>query len=179
MSIARVNSQLKHLFEHDAPELARQMGMRERTISFAQLALLFVMGWWSQPHSGPSALARFAGSLGLTVSKQAVDCHWTPRSADWLLALLRRAVQQVVRGQGVTLDWMRPFTAVWVEDGSTIALPAALAEVWRGCGGRAAREGQPDKSKAALKITVRWNLKDGQLQGPHLQAGRRHELSSV
>lgn len=179
LSIARVNSQLKHLFEHDAPELARQMGMRERTISFAQLALLFVMGWWSQPHSGPSALARFAGSLGLTVSKQAVDCHWTPRSADWLLALLRRAVQQVVRGQGVTLDWMRPFTAVWVEDGSTIALPAALAEVWRGCGGRAAREGQPDKSKAALKITVRWNLKDGQLQGPHLQAGRRHELSSV
>ncbi|MEO8953078.1 MAG: hypothetical protein ABI465_00790, partial [Ktedonobacteraceae bacterium] len=165
MSRARVNSQLKHLFEHDAPELARQMGMRERTISFAQLALLFVMGWWNQPHSGTSALARFAGSLGLTVSKQTVDCHWTPRSADWLLALLRRAVQQVVRGQGVTLDWMRPFTAVWVEDGSTIALPAALAEVWRGCGGRAAREGQPDKSKAALKITVRWNLKDGQLQG--------------
>ncbi|MGI9060883.1 MAG: hypothetical protein ACR2H5_20145, partial [Ktedonobacteraceae bacterium] len=76
VSIAQVNQQLKQLFEHDAPELAKQMGMRERTISFAQLALLFVMGWWSQPHSGPSALARFAGSLGLTVSKQAVDCHW-------------------------------------------------------------------------------------------------------
>ncbi len=107
MSIAQLNRQLKQLFEHDAPELAKQMGMRERTISFSQLALLFVMGWWSQPQSGPSALARFAGSLGLTVSKQTVDCHWTPRSADWLLALLRRAVQQVVRGQGVTLDWMK------------------------------------------------------------------------
>jgi hypothetical protein len=113
------------------------------------------------------------------LSKQTVDCHWTARTADWLLALLRRAVQQVVQGHGVTLAWMRPFTAVWVEDGSTISLPAALAKVWRGCGGSAVAAGKPDKSKAALKITVRWNLKDGELQGPHLQAGRRHELSSV
>jgi hypothetical protein len=179
LSIARVNSRLKHLFEQDAPELAKQMGMRERTISFTQLAWLLVLGWWSQPQSGPSALCRFTGSLGLTLSKQAVDCRWTPRTADWLLALLRRAVQQVVQGQGVTLAWMQAFTAVWVEDGSTIPLPAALAEVWRGCGGRTVAEGKPDKSKAALKITVRWNLKAGELQGPHLQAGRRHELSSV
>lgn len=179
LSIARLNRQVKHLFEHDAPELTHQMGMRERTISFTQLALLLVLGWWSQPQSGSSALSRIAGSLGLTLSKQTVDCHWTSRTADWLLALLRRAVQQVVQGQGVTLAWMQPFTAVWVEDGSTIPLPAALAEVWRGCGGRAATAGKPDKSKAALKITVRWNLKGGELHGPHLQAGRRHELSSV
>jgi hypothetical protein len=158
---------------------AKQMGMRERTISFTPLALVLVLGWWSQPQSGSSALCRFAGSLGLTLSKQTVDCHWTSRTADWLLALLRRAVQQVVQGQGVTLAWMQPFTAVWVEDGSTIPLPAALAEVWRGCGGRTVAAGKPDKSKAALKITVRWNLKHGELHGPHLQAGRRHELSSV
>lgn len=179
LSIARVNKQLKHLFEHDAPELANQLGMRERTISFTQLALVLVLGWWSQPQSGPSALARFAGSVGLTVNKQTVDCHWTPRTADWLLALLRRAVQQVVQGPGVTLAWMRPFTAVWVEDGSTISLPAALAKIWRGCGGSAVSADKPDKSKAALKITVRWNLKDGELHGPHLQAGRHHELRSV
>ena len=179
LSISRVTRQLKQLFEQDAPELAKHMGMRERTMSFTQLALLLVLGWWSQPQSGPSALSRFAGSLGLTLTKQTVDCHWTPRTADWLLALLRRAVQQVVQGPSVSLAWMKPFTAVWVEDGSTICLPAALAKVWRGCGGKAVSADKPDKSKAALKITVRWNLKDGELNGPHLQAGRQHELRSV
>jgi hypothetical protein len=179
LSITQVNARLKHLFEDDAPELAHQVGMRERTISFTQLALLLVLGWWSHPKSGPSALARFAGSLGLTLSKQTVDCHWSQRTAEWLLALLQRAVQSVVSADGTSMAWMDRFTAVWVEDGSSVSLPEALAAVWQGCGGSRTKEGKASKTASSLKATLRLDLKGGAWQGPYLQAGRRHELSSV
>ncbi len=102
-SIPQVSRMLRTLFEEDAIELGKQAGMRQRTMSFTQLAWLLVLGWWKQPTAGPSALARFAGSLGSTLSKQAVDCHLTERTADWLLALLQRAVEYVVCARAISL----------------------------------------------------------------------------
>jgi len=178
ISVTYVHRLVKRLFEEDAPRLARQMGMRQKKLSFTQVALLLVLGWWQQPESGPSALARFAGSLGVTLSKQAVEERWSQRTADWLLALLQQAIQYVVSRQGTVANWMKPFPAVWVEDGSTTSLPDALAGVWRGCGGTRPKEGKPTKLAAAVKATLRIDLKGGQWQGPSLQDGRRHEASS-
>ena len=96
MSITRMSRTLRTVFEKDAVELARQAGLRQRTMSFTQLAYLPVLGWWKQPQAGPSALARFAGSLDVTLEKQTVACHLTERSASWLLALLQRVVAQMV-----------------------------------------------------------------------------------
>ncbi len=178
-SIPQVSRMLRTLFEEDAVELGKQVGMRQRTMSFTQLAWLLVLGWWKQPAAGPSALARFAGSLGSTLSKQAVDCHLTQRTADWLLALLQRAVEYVVCAQAISLPLLQRFSAVLLEDGSTISLPSALKSVWGGCGGSPSPSGNDPKTQAALKITVRWNVLAGRLHGPYLQEGRRHELSSV
>ena len=177
-SIPQVNERMKRLFEQEAVELAHQAGLRQRSIPLYKLALVLVMGWWHLPRSGPSALARFAGGLDVKLSKQEVDCHFTERTTVWLLALLRRAVQEVVGISHGKPSWMQPFSGVFVEDGSTISFPSSLAPVWQGCGGTAPKS-KPDTSKAALKITVRFDLKGGSLHGPHLQAGRRHELASV
>ena len=180
-SIPQLGRTLKQVFEQDAPRLARQVGMRQRTLSFSHLALLLVLGWWSRPHSGPSALARFAGSLGDTLCKQDVDCHFTERTATWLLALLRCVVDKVVTAtfSREVLCWMRPFAGVFVEDGSTISLPPALASVWHGCGGSKPSGIKPGQSDAALKLTVRYDLKGGSLDGPHLQDGRTPDICSV
>lgn len=172
-SIARMSRNLKQLFEHESVELARQAGLRQRKLTFQQLALILVLGWWKQPQAGPSALARFAGSLGVSIEKQGLDCHFTERTADFLLALLRRAVEYVVCAKAVSLP------SVLIEDGSSISLPSVLQTVWRGCGGRAAQAGKDAKTQAGLKITVRWDLLAGRLHGPCLQEGRRHELASV
>ena len=94
-SLPQVSRAMRRLFEEEAEPLARQVGLRQRTIRLALLAYLLVLGWWQQPQAGPSALARFGGSLGLSLEKQEVDCHFTERTALWLLALLRRAVQVV------------------------------------------------------------------------------------
>jgi|YelNatPaOPRAMG01_1025707.scaffolds.fasta_scaffold63838_2 hypothetical protein len=178
-SIAQVSQVIRTVFEEEAGPLARQLGLRERGMKFHELAYLLVFGWWHLPQAGPSALARFAGSLGLTLSKQEVDCHFTELTAQWLLAVLRRAVQVLVCTKGVALPLLQQFTAVLVEDGSTISLPGALQTVWRGCGGSRSAAGGDGKSEAGLKITVRFDLLGGQLHGPHVQAARQHELRSV
>jgi hypothetical protein len=57
-SIARMSRILKQLFEHESVELAREAGLRQRKLTFTQLALILVLGWWKQPQAGPSALSR-------------------------------------------------------------------------------------------------------------------------
>lgn len=178
-SIPQVSRMLKTLFEEDAVELGKQAGLRQRTMSFTQLAWLLVLGWWKQPSAGPSALARFAGSLDITLCKQAVDCHFSSHTADWLLALLQRGVQYVVCAASISVPLLQRFSAVLIEDGSSISLPSSLKSVWGGCGGSPASSGKDPKNQAALKITVRWDLLKGRLHGPYLQEGRRHELKSI
>lgn len=171
-SIPRLSRILRKLFFSEARELAREHGViqRKRVFSGASLLQLFVFGWLKHPQAGPSSLARFAGGLGLKLSKQAIEERFTMQTADWLLAVLRRGVQWLVCAQAVSIPLLQRFTAVLLEDGSTISLPAALKQVWRGCGGSG--------SEAALKLTVRWDLLKGGLVGPYVQAGRSHETQS-
>jgi hypothetical protein len=171
-SIPRLSGMLRKLFLSEASELARAHGVIQRIRVFrgASLLQLFVFGWLQDPQAGPSALARFAGGLGLQLSKQAIEERFTMQTAEWLLAVLRRGVQYLVCAQAVSIPRLPRFTAVLLEDGSTITLPASLKQVWRGCGGSG--------PEAALKLTVRWDLLTGGLRGPYVQAGRSHETQS-
>src|SRR5258708_33819503 len=102
-SIARLSGILRTLFFVEANQLARQAGViqRSRVFSGASLLQLLVFGWLAHPQAGPSHLARFAGSLGLRVSKQAIEERFTVRTADWLLAVTRRGGRFRVAAQAV------------------------------------------------------------------------------
>jgi hypothetical protein len=63
-SIPEVCQAMNVVFEREAPALGRDVGLSERGFSHVKLASLFVLGWWQKPAAGPSALARFAWSLG-------------------------------------------------------------------------------------------------------------------
>lgn len=171
-SIPRLSRILKTVFFEDATILAQQYGIiqRQRVFSGASLLQVLVFGWLTHPQGGSSSLARFAGTVGLRVSKQAIEERFTMQTAAWLLAVLRRAVQCLVCAEAVSIPLLQRFRAVLVEDGSTISLPACFKQLWRGCGGSG--------SEAALKLTVRWDLLHGSLAGPYLQEGRRHETQS-
>src|SRR5260370_13352150 len=119
-SIARMSRMVKQLFEYDSLELARAAGLRQRKLTFVQLALILVLGWWKQPQAGPSALSRFAGGLGVRIAKQGLDCHFTERTADFLLALLRRAAECVVCANAVSLALLQQFRDLLIEDRSAV-----------------------------------------------------------
>src|SRR5436305_640799 len=172
-SIPQLSRTLRKLLFVEANQLAAQAGViqRQRVFSGASLLQLLVFGWLKHPQAGPSQLARFAGSLGLKLSKQAVEERFTRLTADWLLAVLQRGVQLLVCAEAVSIPILQRFTAVLVEDGSTISLPASLKQVWRGCGGRA--------SAAGSKLTVRVDFLRVRLRRPHVQEGRPHETGSA
>src|SRR5713226_2381593 len=127
-SIPRLSKILREIFVFDARLLAREEGVvqRKRIFDGASLAHLLVLGWVHHPTAGPSALARFAGGLGIRISKQGVQDRFTKEAAHWLHHLLMRAVQYVVCAGPVSIPMLGRFSAVVVEDGSTIALPDGL-----------------------------------------------------
>lgn len=69
----------------------------------------------------------------------------------------------------VPLPLLQQFSAVVLQDSSTITLPDELAEQWRGCGG------SHGASNAALKLFVRSYVLNGRLQGPSLTQGRHSD----
>src|SRR2546423_14767683 len=122
--LPRMTPLINHFFEHDRLDLPRAAGLRHRKLTCVQVAFIRVLGWWKQPQAGPSALSRFAGSLGVRIEKQGLDCHFTARTATWLLALLRCAVEYVVCAHAVSLPLLQQFRAGLLEDGSSIRLPS-------------------------------------------------------
>lgn len=178
ITVPRMASVLRQVFEKDARALARSMGViqRERNVNGATLLWLLVLGWLHQPKAGSSALARFAGTVGVTISKQGIEEHWTLSTAEWLYEVLLRAVQCLLSAKAVVIPLLERFAGVYIEDGSSIRLPDGLERYWRGCrGGNGAEHG----TKAGMKLTLRLELKQGTLHGPLLQDGRSHESKSL
>jgi hypothetical protein len=134
-SIPRLSGILRTLFGAQANQLAREAGViqRERVLSGARLVQLLAFGWLTNSHGGPSHVARFAGSLGLKLSKQAIEERFTMRTTDWLLAVVRRGGPPLVCAEAASIPLLRRFPAMLIEDGSTISLPASLKGLWRGC----------------------------------------------
>lgn len=178
ITIPRMAKVVRKVFETEARDLARSMGViqRERKLTGTKLALILVLGWLHQPQAGSSALARFAGTLGVSISKQGIEEHWTSQTAQWLYEVLLRAIGSLLSAKAVAVPLLRRFSSVYLEDGSSVVLPDALERSWQGCrGGNGASEG----TKAGVKLTLRLDLVQGRLQGPMLQDGRAHESQSL
>jgi hypothetical protein len=68
----------------------------------------------------------------------------------------------------VDVALLHRFTAVFLEDTSSLTLPPELTSVWRGRGA----------GTSSVKVAVRWEVKSGLLQGPSLMPGRRNDQNS-
>ena len=169
---------LRKVFEKDARELARSMGVikRERKLNGRTLLFLLVLGWLHDPTAGSSALARFAGTVGVGISKQGLEEHWTFQTAQWLYEVLLRAITCMISAKAVAVPLLQRFAGVSIEDGSSIVLPDALEQYWRGCRGGSK---QSEGTKAGVKLTVRLDVLHGTMQGPMLQDERQHESKSL
>src|SRR5947209_16214409 len=115
LTVPRMASVVHKVFKEEARTLARSMGViqRERKLNGTTLVLLLVLGWLHQPAAGPSGLARFAGTLGITISKQGIEDHWTYSTAEWLYEVLLRAVQCLISAKAVTLPLLQRFAGVY------------------------------------------------------------------
>lgn len=171
-SIVSLSQTLRTLFFEEAPRLAKEQEVikRQRCFSASSLLLVLVLGWLQHPLAGPSQLARFAHTVGVRVSKQAIAERLTERTAHWLRCVLEYAVSTILFASTQTQGLLARFPAVILEDASSVQLPDALAFLWKGNGG--------SPSASSVKLGVRWDIRSGQLQGPLLQDGKSHETQN-
>jgi hypothetical protein len=146
---------------------ARSTGFirRQRAFSGSQFVQTLVFGWLAQPQASYSDLILTAASLGVSISPQGLAARLDRSAADCLLTVFQAAITHVVCADPVAIPLLDRFSAVYIQDSTTISLPDALAEHWLGCGGSHGRVA------AALKAQVRLDLRTGHLDGPLLQDG--------
>jgi hypothetical protein len=133
-----------------------------------------VFGFLGNPQASLEELAQTAATLGVPITPQALDQRFTPAAAACLEHVLRAAIIRVIAADPVAIPLLARFTAVSVQDSSTIVLPDALTAVWQGCGGTTTVG-----TAAALKLQVRLELRTGKLEGPQLQDGRASDRAAL
>ena len=170
-SIAAVADSLTLVLETVPNQVARATGCIQRQGKFtgATLVSTLVLGQLHNPLATLEQLAHTAAATGVQVSAQAIAQRFTPALAAMLTEVLAVAVGQVVTGAPVAIPLLARFSGVYVQDCSTISLPAVFADAWPGCGGSGAT------GQAALKLGARLDLLGGRLEGPTLASGRTHD----
>ena len=163
-TIPQVAGVVQEILGPVAERAARATGFVQRAskLTGARFVQTLVFGWLAQPEARLSQLAQTAATLGVPISPQALDERFGVASAECLREVLEAAVRVVVAADPVAVPVLQRFAAVAVQDCTTIALPAALAAVWPGCGGST-----PASGAAALKLGVRLDLVSGRLSGPY------------
>lgn len=167
---------LQSLLFAQAEEAARATGLvrRRRRLGGAQWVQTLVFGWMRQPDATLEDLADEAASLGAAITPQGLDQWFGPEAAECVRRLTREAVGVLLGTEAAAIPLLRRFPRVSVEDCTVVALPACLAAAYPGCGGGDA-EG---RDRAALKVYVRMDLKDGAVTDLAFLPGRQPDVTA-
>lgn len=157
----------------DRAARATRFVQRQSKLTGAKFTQTLVFGWWDNPNATYEQLAQTATGLGVPLTAQGLDHRFTPEAAACLKQILERAVHQAIVADPVMIALFQRFNGVYVQDGTTITLPDALGHLWQGCGGSTA-----EGTRAALKVQVQFNLRDGALTHLDLQAGRASDKTA-
>ena len=162
---------VQRIVGEEADQLARQTGFieRERVISGADFVQALILGWLQEPQITLDGLTQVLGRRQVSISASGLSQRFTEEAATLLQGVLERLSAEQMQVEPVEIAMLKQFSAVILEDSSTITLPPPLAQVWRGCGGSAGA------SEAAIKLFVRWDVLRGEVQGPGLEQGRRND----
>lgn len=176
VNITQIMERYQAILEQEVPRLARETGAvkreRKNGLDAVTLVEMVIFGFWQEPQIRLSGLAQVAERREVSVSESAISQRFSPQCAALFREVLHRVAEVQLESEKVEVPLLKQFSAVIVEDSSTINLPAELLEVWRGCGG------STGMSEAAVKIFVRWNVLCGQVMGPRLTDARTNDHQS-
>src|SRR5438067_5904126 len=170
-SVPQCAETIQRIIDEEAEQLAREVGFiqRLRVLSGADFVQSLILGWLQEPETTLDGLTQVLERREVSISASGLSQRFTPEAASLLQRVLERLSAEQMEVEPVNIALLKSFSAVILEDSSTITLPAKLAEVWRGCGG------STGTSEAAIKLFVRWDVLRGELQGPGLEQGRRND----
>ena len=174
-TIPQVARAMREILTTTANEAARTTHFVQRTspLSGATFSQTLVFGLLSNPQATLEELTQTAAALGIEISPQALDQRFTASAAACLHQVLMTAIARVITAEPVAIPLLERFTAVYVQDSSTIILPDVFAAQWHGCGGSTA-----SGPSAALKLQARLEMCTGRLD-VQLQEGRASDRAAV
>lgn len=157
-----------------AEPLARQTHFVQRMrrldpAAFARTFCLFLIRY------PKASLEQLAAELKLTASALCQHLN-KPAAADFLFALLGYALNRLTAAalRPIAIPLLRRFNGVYLVDGTSLPLPAALASRFAGCGGG---DGPDDPSAiAAVKILLRLRLDSSEAAELLLDAARTPDI---
>lgn len=173
-TIPQVAAAMQQILTTTARHIGRSTGFVQRAskLDGASFAQAWVFACLANPMPTWENLSQSAATLGVAISPQGLQQRCDEPAATLLEQLVAASVRQVITAEPVAIPLLDRFTAVFVQDSSTILLPPVLAQRWRGCGGSSS------KNDAALKLQVHLDLRHGRLDGPALQDGRASDQTS-
>jgi hypothetical protein len=174
MSVTQGMEQYQSILEEEIHDIAYRTGAvkRKGKLDVATFAQMMIFGFWQDPDLRLSGLAQIGGRREVYVTESAISQRFTPECATMFLEIMQRLAEVCLEGEKVDIPLLKQFSAVFVEDSTSITLPTELADIWKGCG----EEGST--SSAAVKAFVCWNVLDGRLMGPRLTNGRMNDHRS-
>ena len=174
-TLAELSEELHCLLTTTANQVACETGFVQRAskLTGAHFAQALVLGWLNNPAATLQQLAQMAGTVGVPISPQGIDQRFSATAATFLQRLVEAAVSMVISGESAPIPLLQRFRGVYVLDSSTIVLHDELANVWRGSGG-----GNGQRTSAAVRLQVQFDLATGTLIGPFFQDGRAHDRSA-
>jgi hypothetical protein len=154
-----------------AQRLARetQFVQRQSKLNGATFVQTLVFTYLADPDASLDELTQTAAALDVDITASGLTQRFTPLAATFLERLLAVAIQRVLAADPLAIPILEQFAGVYIEDSTIIVLPAALRDLWHGCGS-ASEPGQ-----AAIKLMLRLDLTTGQLAGLSLHDGRSHD----
>jgi hypothetical protein len=174
-TIPQVARALRDILTTTAAEAGRATRFVQRTspLNGATFSQTLVFGFFGNPQATLEELAQTAATLGIEISPQALDQRFTASAAACLQQVLVTAIARVITAEPVAIPLLERFTAVYVQDSSTIILPEVFAAQWHGCGGSTS-----SSASAALKLQARLEMRTGRLD-VQLQEGRTSDRAAV
>jgi Transposase DDE domain len=174
-TIPQVARALRDILTTTAAEAGRATRFVQRTspLNGATFSQTLVFGFFGNPQATLEELAQTAATLGIEISPQALDQRFTASAAACLQQVLVTAIARVITAEPVAIPLLERFTAVYVQDSSTIILPEVFAAQWHGCGGSTS-----SSASAALKLQARLEMRTGRLD-VQLQEGRASDRAAV
>ena len=175
-TLTQLAETLQTMLEEEATELGRQTGfvLRERKISGADFVQTLIFGWLQEPEVSLGGLSQIIGRRQVTISASGLSQRFTEEAASLLRQVLARLTQMRLEAEAAPVALLKHFSAVIVEESSSISVPEEVAACWES-------EADPDPGERAsgrLKLFVRWDLLSGALQGPLLTPGRQADGTS-
>src|SRR5262249_36376196 len=170
--------QLQTLFSQDADRLAHQAHLirRQRQLTGSAFAQGLVFGWLDKPQPSLDHLVCCLARAGVRLKPQSLDQRFSPAAAEFFRLLLGQALGQAVAASDRSaVPLLRRFRGVYLLDSTLISLPAALAGLLPGTGGK----NDAPACQASLKITVRFELAAGCLDGVHLNPGKTADAKTA